>query len=234
MKLHETTWHLAAIALLATLSAAAEVQEPTKPELTDHLVPTTLNLNDPSAPDFVRFQSELGLKKSFFARAIFMPAFFRRSCLQLHGAEGESDITKAKTFTLTCYEESYRTLKSSFGAFVQGEEVEVKASAKSVDLSEPCAKRLPSVWDQMLARTGPAELGPDAVFDGFMAQFDVPGKSGTTPNPRGGESVDLFLGLVSRLKDYCKLPPEHRPGFMVAVEDQVTKLENYLKDHPAK
>ncbi len=200
----------------------------------DHLVPTVLNLNDPSDPDFVRLQSELGLKKSYFARAILMPAFFGESCLQLHGEEGVSDISKAKTFTLTCYEASYRTLKSPFGDFDEREKVEVKASAKSAEISESCARRLRALWDKMLARTGPENTGEGAVFDGFMAQFDIPGKSGTTPNPSGGESVNSFLALVSILKEYCKLPPEHRPGFMRAVENQATVLENYLKEHPVK
>lgn len=176
---------------------------------------------------------QLKLDATFFARVVFRPSFSGESCLRLHGNDGESDISKARKFFLTCYEADKSIWYSLPENSNDGKKGEVKVAVWSAPVSGAFAKRMRAIWDQMLARTQPPDK-PNTGLDGETFEFATPGHSGQTWSPMQRKSPALFVELCRSLADYCKAAPERRERLMEGVGQHAKVLEDYLKEHPVK
>ena len=197
----------------------------------DHLIPV-----DPYPSDWrVRYTSALHsrikAKTYFFAQMETRPSFSGESCLQLHGEDGISEFSAAKSFFLTYSEADTSIWYSMPENSDDGKQGAVNVTITTVPISKAVASRLCTIWNEMLMRTHmPKE---DATgLDGITIEFATPRGYGKTWTPTEPKSPLLLVKLGESLIQYCKAAENNRASLMKDVETKAANIERYLKEHP--
>jgi len=199
----------------------------------DHLIPLRDNPADWNSPYMQALRPRLKLDATFFARVVIRPSFDGETCLRLHSNDGETDIAKPSKFFLTSYQADKSIWYAMPGNNDAGKQGEVTVEVSSAPVSGDFARRLRTIWDQMLSRTRPPEK-PNSGTDGVTYEFSTPEHSGETWSPWENNAPRHFANLSHSLIRYCQAKPTDRAGAFKSVEFQVSAIEKYLKEHPVK
>lgn len=181
---------------------------------------------------YVRYTDELHKRIEpqihTFAQMRVQPAFEGEYSVSIHGIPDNLRFWEATK----CFVSYYAAEKNIFSWMQenrdQKEKREVAVATATVDIPLPLAKRIYTVWHNMLLKTRYSE-DRNAAPDPTTVEFSSELLYGETYYPAPCKSASLLIQLGERLIDYCKAPPEKRAAVSKALEAQTAAVENFLQ-----
>jgi hypothetical protein len=160
------------------------------------------------------------------------PAFQGEYSVSIHGSPDNFYFYQATK----CFVSYYAADKNIGQSMPENREEkiqsEISVTTATVEIPLSLAKRIYTVWHEMLLKTHYIEDSFNRTPDPTSVEFSSEFHYGWTSNPVSCKSALLLIQLGERLIDYCKATPEKRPAVTKALEAQTAELASFLKHHP--
>lgn len=200
------------------------------PHTPDHLVPPEPYFLDDWKIDYRKLLTKhLDLDARYIARMIVKPSFEPEYSMRLHGDANSTVIEHSKEFFITCVIPDNSIWKSLPENNSENIQKPISTQTIKASISEEYAKRVNSVWNEMIFQTRYPRKSIDGV-DGITIEFATLNGHGETWSPDEGTAPALLWELGEILIAYCKGSEEERKPLLAYIDAKLSAMEERLKE----